>query len=165
MADQQPMQLRFTPPQHGLPRIRRREMRQNGARRGRIVNQPVDSLPLTLWKYAQQPFPGIRSLMAADLSLWFRWIEKDKCLMFAGGAGNVHINLDLSIKATPDDIATPGDPPAAPAPPFPPTRIRKPLSTPAGIRTVRVSCRGTVPEPPQAGQRFPTRPLPLHVRH
>jgi phosphate transport system permease protein len=24
---------------------------------GRIVNQPVDSLPLTLWKYAQQPFP------------------------------------------------------------------------------------------------------------
>jgi phosphate transport system permease protein len=24
---------------------------------GRILNQPVDSLPLTLWKYAQQPFP------------------------------------------------------------------------------------------------------------
>jgi phosphate transport system permease protein len=24
---------------------------------GRIINQPVDSLPLTLWKYAQQPFP------------------------------------------------------------------------------------------------------------
>jgi phosphate transport system permease protein len=24
---------------------------------GRIVNQPVDSLPLTLWKYAQQPYP------------------------------------------------------------------------------------------------------------
>ncbi len=24
---------------------------------GRIVDQPVDSLPLTLWKYAQQPFP------------------------------------------------------------------------------------------------------------
>ncbi len=24
---------------------------------GRIVNQPVDSLPLTLWKYAQQPSP------------------------------------------------------------------------------------------------------------
>ena len=23
----------------------------------RIVNQPVDSLPLTLWKYAQQPYP------------------------------------------------------------------------------------------------------------
>jgi len=24
---------------------------------GRIVNQPVDSLPLALWKYAQQPYP------------------------------------------------------------------------------------------------------------
>jgi phosphate transport system permease protein len=24
---------------------------------GRLVNQPVDSLPLTLWKYAQQPYP------------------------------------------------------------------------------------------------------------
>jgi phosphate transport system permease protein len=24
---------------------------------GNIVNQPVDSLPLTLWKYAQQPYP------------------------------------------------------------------------------------------------------------
>jgi phosphate transport system permease protein len=24
---------------------------------GKIFNQPVDSLPLTLWKYAQQPFP------------------------------------------------------------------------------------------------------------
>ena len=24
---------------------------------GRIVDQPVDSLPLTLWKYAQQPYP------------------------------------------------------------------------------------------------------------
>jgi phosphate transport system permease protein len=24
---------------------------------GRIVNQPMDSLPLTLWKYAQQPYP------------------------------------------------------------------------------------------------------------
>ena len=24
---------------------------------GKILNQPVDSLPLTLWKYAQQPFP------------------------------------------------------------------------------------------------------------
>jgi phosphate transport system permease protein len=24
---------------------------------GRVVNQPVDSLPLTLWKYAQQPYP------------------------------------------------------------------------------------------------------------
>jgi len=23
----------------------------------RIIEQPVDSLPLTLWKYAQQPFP------------------------------------------------------------------------------------------------------------
>jgi ABC-type phosphate transport system permease subunit len=23
----------------------------------RIVDQPVDSLPLTLWKYAQQPYP------------------------------------------------------------------------------------------------------------
>ncbi len=24
---------------------------------GRIINQPVDSLPLTLWKYSQQPYP------------------------------------------------------------------------------------------------------------
>jgi phosphate transport system permease protein len=24
---------------------------------GKILNQPVDSLPLTMWKYAQQPFP------------------------------------------------------------------------------------------------------------
>jgi phosphate transport system permease protein len=24
---------------------------------GRIFDQPVDSLPLTLWKYAQQPYP------------------------------------------------------------------------------------------------------------
>lgn len=24
---------------------------------GRVVNQPIDSLPLTLWKYAQQPYP------------------------------------------------------------------------------------------------------------
>ncbi len=28
-----------------------------GAIIGRIINQPVDSLPLTLWKYAQQPYP------------------------------------------------------------------------------------------------------------
>jgi phosphate transport system permease protein len=24
---------------------------------GRIFNSPIDSLPLTLWKYAQQPYP------------------------------------------------------------------------------------------------------------
>ena len=24
---------------------------------GRIFEQPIDSLPLTLWKYAQQPYP------------------------------------------------------------------------------------------------------------
>jgi len=24
---------------------------------GKILNQPVDALPLTLWKYAQQPYP------------------------------------------------------------------------------------------------------------
>ena len=24
---------------------------------GRIIDQPIDSLPLTLWKYAQQPYP------------------------------------------------------------------------------------------------------------
>ena len=24
---------------------------------GRVVNEPVDSLPLALWKYAQQPYP------------------------------------------------------------------------------------------------------------
>jgi len=52
-------------------------------------------------------FWGIRSLMPADLSLWFRWSEKDKSLIFAGGAGNAEVNLELSIKATPDDISSP----------------------------------------------------------
>lgn len=37
---------------------------------GNIVNQPVDSLPLTLWKYAQQPFPErINQSWAAALVL------------------------------------------------------------------------------------------------
>ncbi len=37
---------------------------------GRIFEQPVDSLPLTLWKYAQQPFPErINQAWAAGLVL------------------------------------------------------------------------------------------------
>ncbi|HEX9092178.1 MAG TPA: hypothetical protein VF831_11855, partial [Anaerolineales bacterium] len=37
---------------------------------GNIINQPVDSLPLTLWKYAQQPFPErINQSWAAALVL------------------------------------------------------------------------------------------------
>jgi len=37
---------------------------------GNIVNQPVDSLPLTLWKYAQQPYPErINQSWAAALVL------------------------------------------------------------------------------------------------
>jgi phosphate transport system permease protein len=37
---------------------------------GKIVSQPVDSLPLTLWKYAQQPYPErINQAWAAALVL------------------------------------------------------------------------------------------------
>jgi phosphate transport system permease protein len=37
---------------------------------GKIVNQPVDSLPLTLWKFAQQPYPErINQAWAAALVL------------------------------------------------------------------------------------------------
>jgi phosphate transport system permease protein len=37
---------------------------------GNVVNQPVDSLPLTLWKYAQQPYPErINQAWAAALVL------------------------------------------------------------------------------------------------
>jgi phosphate transport system permease protein len=37
---------------------------------GKIINQPVDSLPLTLWKYAQQPYPErINQSWAAALVL------------------------------------------------------------------------------------------------
>jgi phosphate transport system permease protein len=37
---------------------------------GNIINQPVDSLPLTLWKYAQQPYPErVNQAWAAALVL------------------------------------------------------------------------------------------------
>ena len=37
---------------------------------GNIINQPVDSLPLSLWKYAQQPYPErINQSWAAALVL------------------------------------------------------------------------------------------------
>jgi ABC-type phosphate transport system permease subunit len=37
---------------------------------GSIINQPVDSLPLTLWKYAQQPYPErVNQAWAAALVL------------------------------------------------------------------------------------------------
>jgi phosphate transport system permease protein len=56
---------------------------------GRIVDQPVDSLPLTLWKYAQQPFPErVEQSWAVALILMFLvlltnvgarlWIESRK---------------------------------------------------------------------------------------
>ncbi|MEZ5358039.1 MAG: response regulator [Candidatus Zixiibacteriota bacterium] len=53
-------------------------------------------------------FWGIRNLMPAEMSLWFRWNSKNNSLAFAGGAGNVFIDLeDVNYKADPREIATP----------------------------------------------------------
>jgi signal transduction histidine kinase/DNA-binding response OmpR family regulator len=52
-------------------------------------------------------FWGIRGLMPAELSLWFRWSQAEKTLNYVGGAGHHKIILDLSIKAAPEQIATP----------------------------------------------------------
>ncbi len=52
-------------------------------------------------------FWGIRNLMPADISLWFRWNEKENCLIFAGSAGNAKIDLEMSIKTTPEELAEP----------------------------------------------------------
>jgi len=52
-------------------------------------------------------FWGIRNLMPAELSLWFRWNDKDSTLTFAGSAGNTRIDLDFSVKVDPARMATP----------------------------------------------------------
>ncbi len=52
-------------------------------------------------------FWGIRNLMKAETSLWFRWNSNEKTLSYAGGAGHTRINLDLTIKAGSDQISTP----------------------------------------------------------
>ena len=51
-------------------------------------------------------FWGIRNLMPADMSLWFRWSSKQNALKFVGGAGNAIVDLDLTIPARLEDIAT-----------------------------------------------------------
>ncbi|GAB4402976.1 MAG: phosphate ABC transporter permease PstA [Anaerolineales bacterium] len=56
---------------------------------GRIVDQPVDSLPLTLWKYAQQPYPErieqswaialVLMILVLALNIFARlWVESRK---------------------------------------------------------------------------------------
>lgn len=52
-------------------------------------------------------FWGIRNLMPADISLWFRWNEKENLLTFMGSAGNTKFDIDLSIKADPEKIMSP----------------------------------------------------------
>lgn len=52
-------------------------------------------------------FWGIRNLMLAECSLWFRWNAADQTLTFVGGAGHCKIELDLTIKIEPDNIAVP----------------------------------------------------------
>lgn len=52
-------------------------------------------------------FWGIRNLMPADLALWFRWNGHDNTLIFAGSAGNVKIDLELTIKCPQDDLTEP----------------------------------------------------------
>jgi len=52
-------------------------------------------------------FWGIRSLMLAEISLWFRWNPAEKTLIYAGGAGHNQIKLEMSIKADPEDLETP----------------------------------------------------------
>jgi len=49
-------------------------------------------------------FCGIRNLMPAEMSLWFRWSGKDKSLRFAGGAGNVPLDMELVIDAGTDSL-------------------------------------------------------------
>ncbi len=52
-------------------------------------------------------FWGIRNLMPAELSLWFRWSKSQNTLIYVGGAGHHKITLDLNIQAEPDHIETP----------------------------------------------------------
>ncbi len=51
-------------------------------------------------------FWGIRNLMLAEFTLWFRWNAADNTLSYAGGAGHGKIDLDLVIKTEPEKIAT-----------------------------------------------------------
>lgn len=51
-------------------------------------------------------FWGIRSLMPVEMSLWFRWNNKEKTLTFVGGAGHKKADMELSIKCDPEKIAT-----------------------------------------------------------
>ncbi|MFH1699522.1 MAG: response regulator [Candidatus Zixiibacteriota bacterium] len=51
-------------------------------------------------------FWGIRNLMPADVSLWFRWRHKDNSLKFVGGAGNIKLDFELIVKTSPDEIKT-----------------------------------------------------------
>lgn len=53
-------------------------------------------------------FWGIRNLMPVDISLWFRWNEKDRLLVFTGGAGIISLELSMQIKIEPETISTPG---------------------------------------------------------
>lgn len=52
-------------------------------------------------------FWGIRNLMLAEITIWFRWNAAEKTLTFTGGAGHSEINLELTIKTDPDNISTP----------------------------------------------------------
>jgi len=52
-------------------------------------------------------FWGIRGLMKAEISLWFRWNAGEKTLSYVGGAGHNEIRLDLTINADPEQISTP----------------------------------------------------------
>lgn len=51
-------------------------------------------------------FWGIRNLMPADVSLWFRWRHKDNSLKFVGGAGNIKVDFELKIETAPEEIDT-----------------------------------------------------------
>lgn len=52
-------------------------------------------------------FWGIRNLMPAETSIWFRWNAAEQTLTFVGGAGHNEIDLELTIETDPEKIATP----------------------------------------------------------
>ncbi len=52
-------------------------------------------------------FWGIRNLMPAEISLWFRWNAAEKTLSYTGGAGHREINLDLTIKTEAEMLSSP----------------------------------------------------------
>ena len=51
-------------------------------------------------------FWGIRNLMPADISLWFRWNEKDQTLSLVGSAGTIPCELELIIKTDLESLST-----------------------------------------------------------